>query len=103
MEIDAFVVRNARVGVLQEMGSLLFLSTRPPTGMADVDYDIALCGGWGIIIVCKVPQGTTVKDFVHELCFLVSIRCKAVCPPQDSLLDGKKKAFVCRQSQNDPI
>lgn len=75
MEIDAFVARNARVGVLQEMGSLLFLSTRPPTGMADVDYDIALCGGWGIIIVCKVPQGTTVKDFVHELCFLVSIRC----------------------------
>jgi len=78
MEIDAFVVRGARVSALKEMGVLLFLSTRLPSGMTDVDFDIALCGGWGVIVVCKVPQGKTVKDFVHEICFLVSIRCVIV-------------------------
>lgn len=78
MELDAFEAKNARVSVLKEMGVLLFLSTSPPSGMTQIDYDVMLCSGWGIHVTCKVPggtKGTRVKDFVHEFCYLVSTRC----------------------------
>jgi hypothetical protein len=77
-EIDAFEARNARASVLREMGVLLFLSTSLPSGLSDIDYDVILCSGWGIHITCKVPggaKGSRVKDFVHEFCYLVSMRC----------------------------
>jgi hypothetical protein len=102
MELDAFVVQNARVSVLKDMGTLLYLSTSPPAGMADLDFDVLLCSGWGVNVVCKVPgpkKDKSVKNFVHKLCYLVSIRCKAVAPPPDSWLDGKRKTYVCRQSR----
>ena len=43
-----------------------------------VEFDVLLCSGSGINVVCKVPNkrasATAVKDFVHEFCFLVSAR-----------------------------
>jgi hypothetical protein len=100
MELDAFEVKHARVSVLKDMGVLLYLSTAPPSGMSDLDFDVILCSGWGINVVCKVPKThASVKDFVHEFCFLVSVRCKAVAPPSRSWLDGKRKTFVCKRSR----
>lgn len=39
MELDAFEVMNARTSVLKELPVLLFLSTTPPSGMAEVCID----------------------------------------------------------------
>jgi hypothetical protein len=68
-----------------------------------------LCGA--VIVMRCYELNHVVRDCRTELINVVResmscanschaiIRCKAVCPPQDSLLDGKKKAFVCRQSR----
>ena len=73
VEVDAFEARNAMVRVLQEMDCLLHLATSLPSfGTPDVEWDVILtvCP----TIVCKVPSGTTVKDFVEEVCFALSCR-----------------------------
>lgn len=88
MEIDAFEARNARVGVLRQLGVLLYTSTSPPGGMKDMDFDVMLCAGGGMNVSCKVPRPAAeasrrgskkkpedyIKDFVKEFCYLVSIR-----------------------------
>lgn len=103
MEIDAFVVRNASIHVLRKMGTLLFLSTAPPSGMDDVDFDVLLCSGSGAMITCKVPgvanRAANIQNFVRRLCSLVSVRLKAVCMPDERSLKEGKRAFVCRRSR----
>lgn len=74
-EIDAFEVQDARVGVLREMGLLFFLSTSPPVGMNEIDFDLLLCSGSGVNVMCKVPGGTKcIEEFVKEFCVRVSAR-----------------------------
>lgn len=52
------------------------------------------CSAWLTELINVVCESMSCANSCHAI-----IRCKAVCPPQDSLLDGKKKAFVCRQSR----
>jgi hypothetical protein len=69
MEIDAFMVSNARASVLLEMPDIFYWATALPSlKLVETPYDVVLCNGGGWIITCQVPKGMTVRNFVHELC-----------------------------------
>lgn len=76
MELDAFFVKDARLSVLKEMSGSVFWSTSlPALKLANVDYDVYLCTGSGLLVTCKVPGGIKrVKAFVHEICARASHR-----------------------------
>lgn len=76
MEIDAFVVCNARLSVLNEMSETFFWSTAlPKISMKEVDYDVHLARSSGLLLTCKVPEGLDARGFVHEICHRASSRC----------------------------
>lgn len=76
MELDAIVVREARLNCLNEMSDQLrFACSLPTVGMKEVNYDVVLAQGTGIIITCMVPQGMTKRGFVEEVCQRATDRC----------------------------
>jgi len=69
MEIDAFMVSNARASVLLEMEDVFYWATTLPSlKFTETPYDVVLCTGGSWIVTCSVPKGMTVRNFVHELC-----------------------------------
>lgn len=69
MEVDAFMVSNARLDVLLGMNDIFYFATSLPSGkLAETPYEVVLCTGGDWILTCNVPEGMSVKDFVHEVC-----------------------------------
>lgn len=79
MEIDAFMVSNARASVLLQMPDIFYWATSLPSGqLAETPYSVVLCTGGDCIVTCNVPEGMTVKTFVHEICARATHRCQTV-------------------------
>ena len=80
MDIDSFVVHNAHVDCLQNLGLVLQLATRRPQTRVDHPWNICLCHGM-LTITCLTPDGYSLTSFTDEFCYKVSILHKAVAPP----------------------
>ena len=80
MYIDSFVVHNAHVDCLQNLGLVLQLATRRPQTRVDHPWNICLCHGM-LTITCLTPDGYSLTSFTDEFCYKVSILHKAVAPP----------------------
>ena len=75
MEVDAFMVSNARLSVLLKLPDIFFWSTSLPSGkLAETPHAVVLCTGGNWIVTCNVPKDMTVKTFIHEICARASHR-----------------------------
>ena len=80
MDIDSFVVHNAHVDCLQNLGLVLQLATRRPQTRVDHPWNICVCHGM-LTITCLTPDGYNLNSFTDEFCYKISVQHKAVAPP----------------------